>query len=165
MPDIQRIVPCLWFDREAEEAAGFYTSIFPDSRILDTTRYGDAGREIHGMPSGSIMTVEFELSGQRFTALNGGPVFRFNEAISFQVECDGQEEMDHYWDRLRRGGDENAQQCGWLKDRYGVSWQVTSRRMYEMLNDPDRARADRAMTALLSMKRIDLAELERAYGT
>jgi predicted 3-demethylubiquinone-9 3-methyltransferase (glyoxalase superfamily) len=163
MPKFKKITPCLWFDRQAEEAAEFYTSIFPNSRIVETARYGEAGHEIHGMPAGSVMTVAFELDGHGFTALNGGPVFRFNEAISFQINCDDQAEIDHYWERLTAGGDENAQQCGWLKDRFGVSWQVTSPAMYEMLNDPDRAKADRAMNAILQMKKIDLGELERVY--
>lgn len=163
MPDFKKITPCLWFDREAEEAAAFYTSIFPNSRILAVSRYGDAGQEIHGMAAGTVMTVAFELDGHGFTALNGGPVFRFNEAISFQINCDDQAEIDHYWERLTAGGDERAQQCGWLKDRFGVSWQVTSKAMYEMLNDADAASSARAMTAMLRMKKVDVAELERAF--
>lgn len=164
MPTFKKITPCLWFDREAEEAAEFYTSIFPDSRITHIARYGEAGREVHGMEAGTVMTVAFELAGHGFTALNGGPHFKFNEAISFQVNCADQAEMDHYWERLGAGGDERAQQCGWLKDRFGVSWQVTSDAMYEMLNDPDRARSDRVMSAMLQMKKIDIAELERVYS-
>lgn len=163
MPSFRKITPCLWFDRQAEEAAALYTSIFPNSRILALARYGDVGQEIHGMPAGTVMTVAFELDGHGFTALNGGPVFRFNEAISFQVNCDDQAEIDYYWERLSAGGDEAAQQCGWLKDRFGVSWQVTSTAMYEMLNDPDTAKSARAMAAMFRMKKVDLAELERAF--
>jgi predicted 3-demethylubiquinone-9 3-methyltransferase (glyoxalase superfamily) len=164
MPEFRKITPCLWFDREAEEAAEFYTSIFPNSRITEIARYGEVGREIHGMEPGSAMTVAFELDGHGFTGLNGGPVFHFNEAISFQIHCETQEELDHYWDRLTEGGDERAQQCGWLKDRFGVSWQVTGTKMYEMLNDPDRSRADRVMAAVFQMKKIDLNELEWVYA-
>src|SRR5437667_7553718 len=136
MLSIQRITPCLWFDDKAEEAAKFYTSIFRNSKITATTRYGEAGREIHGRPAGSVMTVAFELDGHGFTALNGGPVFKFNEAISFQVNCDTQQEVDHYWDKLSAGGDEKAQQCGWLKDKYGVSWQIVPKILVELLMDP-----------------------------
>src|SRR5688500_10548691 len=162
MTAVQMITPCLWFDSEAEEAANFYVGIFPNSRVNTTTRYSEAGREIHGRPPGSVLTVDFELDGQPFTALNGGPLFKFNEAISFQVICATQKELDQYWEKLGAGGDPNAQQCGWLKDRFGVSWQVVPAGMAEMLNDPDRAKADRAMTAMLRMKKIDIAELERA---
>src|SRR5499433_1866874 len=121
---MQKITPCLWFDNQAEEAANFYVSIFENSKIGHVTRYGEAGFEIHGRLAGTVMTVEFQLDGQNFVALNGGPVFKFNEAISFQVHCQTQEDIDHYWDDLSRGGDKNAQQCGWLKDKYGVSWQI-----------------------------------------
>src|SRR3974377_852248 len=121
---IRGIAPCLWFDSQAEEAASFYTSIFPKSRIGKSARYGKEGFEIHGRPEGTVMTVEFEINGQRFTALNGGPVFKFNEAVSFQVLCETQEQIDHYWGRLSEGGDPKAQQCGWLRDKFGVSWQV-----------------------------------------
>jgi predicted 3-demethylubiquinone-9 3-methyltransferase (glyoxalase superfamily) len=159
-----QIRPCLWFDDQAEEAAKFYTSFFPNSKIVAVTRYGKAGHEIHGRPAGSVMTVEFELNGQRFTALNGGPVFHFNEAVSFQVLCDTQGEIDSYWAKLSAGGDPAAQQCGWLKDRFGLSWQVVPRGLAEMLQDPGSAGATRAMTALLKMKKIDVAELERAYA-
>ena len=157
-----QIIPCLWFADEAEEAANFYVGIFPNSRVNTITRYGEAGREIHGRPPGSVLTVEFELDGQPFTALNGGPAFKFNEAVSFQVICADQKEIDRYWEKLGAAGDPKAQQCGWLKDRFGLSWQVVPAGMAEMLNDPDRAKADRAMTALLKMKKIDIAELERA---
>src|SRR5919204_4174838 len=120
----QRITPCLWFADEAEKAAKFYTGIFKNSRITTVTRYSSAGVEVHGRPAGSVMTVQFELDGQTFTALNGGPIFKFNEAISLQVNCETQEEIDYYWEKLSAGGDPKAQQCGWLKDRYGLSWQV-----------------------------------------
>jgi predicted 3-demethylubiquinone-9 3-methyltransferase (glyoxalase superfamily) len=159
----QPITPCLWFDSQAEEAARFYTGIFQNSRIVAMTRYGDAGREVHGRAAGTVMTVEFELNGQPFTALNGGPHFTFNEAVSFQVMCRTQEEVDHYWKRLGEGGDPRAQQCGWLKDKYGLSWQVVPTGMVEILNDPDREKADRAMEAMLKMKKLDIAELQRAF--
>jgi predicted 3-demethylubiquinone-9 3-methyltransferase (glyoxalase superfamily) len=128
------------------------------------SRYGEAGKEIHGRPPGSVMTVAFELEGQTFTALNGGPVFRFNEAISFQIDCETQAEVDHYWRRLSEGGDPNAQQCGWLKDRYGLSWQIVPRVLIEMLMDPDAGKSQRVMTAMLRMKKIDIDELRRAYA-
>ena len=161
---MQRLTPCLWFDDQAEEAARFYVSIFQHSKIVSVTRYGEAGRDIHGRPAGTVMTVAFELDGQAFSALNGGPAFKFNEAISFQVRCETQEEVDDYWERLSQGGDETAQQCGWLKDRYGVSWQVVPSALLEMLSDPDRARSDRVMAAMLKMKKIDIGELRRAYA-
>lgn len=160
----QRIAPCLWFDDQAEEAAAFYTSVFPNSKIVKVSRYGEAGREIHGRPAGSVMTVAFELDGQPFTALNGGPVFTFNEAISLQVHCQTQEEVDHYWEKLSAGGDPKAQQCGWLKDRYGVSWQVVPTVVADLIGDPDSERSQRAMAALLEMKKLDIAALERAYA-
>ena len=163
MQAIPKIAPCLWFDDQAEEAAGFYTAIFRNSRIVNTTRYGEAGREIHGKPAGTVMTVAFELEGQTFTALNGGPSFKFNEAISFQIDCETQEEVDYYWEKLSAGGEERAQQCGWLKDRYGVSWQVVPTALLEMLNDLDTEKSQRAMTAMLRMKKIDIDELKRAY--
>lgn len=163
MPDLPRITPCLWFDHQAEEAAFFYTTVFPNSRIVSLTRYGDAGREVHGQEAGTVMTVAFELDGQAFLALNGGPLFQFNEAISFQVSCDTQEEVDHYWQRLSEGGDERAQQCGWLKDRYGVSWQIVPKVLPRMLSDPDGEKVRRVMEALLQMKKLDIAGLEQAY--
>lgn len=164
MASVQRISPCLWFDDQGEEAARFYTSIFQNSRIIGITRYGEAGHEIHGRAAGSVMTVQFELDGTPFTALNGGPVFTFNESISFQVSCATQAEVDYYWERLSAGGDEQAQQCGWLKDRYGLSWQVVPAVLESMLNDPDSERAERVMTAVLRMKKLDVAELERAHA-
>src|SRR5918995_258285 len=133
MPLIQKITPCLWFDDRAEEAVEFYTAVFRNSKIVKIARYGEAGFEIHGKPAGTVMTVAFELDGQTFTALNGGPLFKFNEAISLEVNCQTQEEVDYYWERLSAGGDPKAQQCGWLKDKYGVSWQVVPTGMYEML--------------------------------
>lgn len=160
----QRIHPCLWFDDQGEEAARFYTGIFKNSRIVSVTRYGTAGFEIHRRPAGSVMTVEFELEGQPFTALNGGPLFKFNEAISFEVYCESQEGIDYYWDKLTAGGDPKAQQCGWLKDRYGVSWQVVPTGMAEMMKDPASPAAERAMQAVLRMKKLDIAELKKAYA-
>lgn len=160
----QRITPCLWFDDQAEEAATLYTSVFPGSRIVTVSRYGEAGREVHGRPPGSVMVVAFELEGQAFTALNGGPVFKFNEAISLQVSCRTQEEVDHYWERLSRGGDERAQQCGWLKDRYGLSWQIIPVALMEMMADPDPVKAGRVMQAMLQMKKIDIKGLRQAYS-
>lgn len=158
-----KIVPCLWFDNQAEEAAAFYTGIFGNSRIGRVTRYGKAGFEFHGRPEGSAMTVEFELDGQAFIALNGGPTFTFNEAVSFQVLCDSQDEVDYFWDRLGAGGDAQAQQCGWLKDRFGVSWQVIPRTLVELVGDPGSARSQRAMQAMLVMKKIDLQAIRQAY--
>jgi predicted 3-demethylubiquinone-9 3-methyltransferase (glyoxalase superfamily) len=160
----QRITPCLWFDDQAEEAATLYTSIFPGSRIVTVSRYGEAGREVHGRPPGSVMVVAFELEGQAFTALNGGPVFKFNEAISLQVSCRTQEEVDHYWEKLSRGGDERAQQCGWLKDRYGLSWQIVPVALMEMMADPDPVKSGRVMQAMLQMKKIDIKGLREAYS-
>ena len=161
---MQKISPCLWFDNQAEEAARFYTGIFKNSKIVSITKYGEAGREIHGRPAGSVMTVAFELNGQSFTALNGGPLFKFNEAISLQVFCANQEEVDHYWERLSAGGDRNAQQCGWLKDRYGVSWQVIPTVLLEMVSDPNSKKSQRAFEAMLQMKKLDIDKLTRAYN-
>jgi predicted 3-demethylubiquinone-9 3-methyltransferase (glyoxalase superfamily) len=160
----QKITPCLWFDDEAEAAVTFYTGIFRNSKVVSVSRYGEAGHEIHGKPAGTVLTVAFELEGQVFTALNGGPVFKFNEAISFQVDCETQEEVDYYWEKLSEGGDPKAQQCGWLKDKYGASWQVVPRVLVEMMSDPDSEKSGRAMEAMLQMKKIDIAELKRAYG-
>jgi len=160
---VQKITPCLWFDHQAEEAAAFYTAIFTNSRIGRVTRYGKEGFEIHGRPEGSAMTVEFELDGQAFTALNGGPVFRFNEAVSFQVMCESQAEVDFYWEKLSQDGDEQAQQCGWLKDKFGLSWQVVPRALIELVGDPGSEKAQRAMRAILQMKKIDLEKIRQAY--
>jgi predicted 3-demethylubiquinone-9 3-methyltransferase (glyoxalase superfamily) len=163
MSGLQRIAPCLWFDDQAEQAAEYYTSIFPNSRTLAVSRFSEAGQEIHGRPPGSVMTVDFELDGQRFTALNGGPVFTFNEAISLMVKCETQDEIDYYWGKLTAGGDEAAQQCGWLKDKFGVSWQVVPTVLDRMMTDRDPAKAARATEAMLQMKKFDIAALERAF--
>jgi predicted 3-demethylubiquinone-9 3-methyltransferase (glyoxalase superfamily) len=162
MQNMQKITPCLWFDDRAQAAAEFYIGIFPNSKILHISHYGEAGTEIHGKPAGSVLAVAFELNGQMFTALNGGPTFKFNEAISFQVDCQDRAEVDYYWDKLSDGGDETAQQCGWLKDRYGVSWQIIPRILVELLNDPDPEKSQTAMTAMLQMKKIDIDALQRA---
>ena len=159
----QRITSCLWFDTEAEQAAKFYTGVFSNSRITATTRYSAAGQEVHGQKPGSVMTVSFELDGQTFVGLNGGPLFKFNEAVSFQINCDTQEEIDYYWEKLGAGGDPKAQVCGWLKDRFGLSWQVVPRMMDELLKDEKSGGAQRAMNAMLKMKKLDIAELRRAY--
>jgi predicted 3-demethylubiquinone-9 3-methyltransferase (glyoxalase superfamily) len=160
----KRIAPCLWFDSEAEEAAKFYVSIFKNSRITTITRYTAAGRETHKKPPGSVMTVTFELDGQPFTALNGGRLFKFNEAVSLQVNCDSQEEVDYYWEKLSTGGDPKAQQCGWLKDKYGLSWQVVPTMMDDLFKDHESGTAQRAMEAMLRMKKIDIGELKRAVA-
>ncbi|ABD12272.1 hypothetical protein CcI156_06065 [Frankia sp. CcI156] len=150
------ITPCLWFDTQGEEAARFYTSIFPNSRIVDITRYGPAGPR----PEGTVMTVRFELDGQEYVALNGGPEFTFSEGISLQVGCGSQAEIDEYWDRLTDGGE--AGPCGWLKDRYGLSWQIVPTALSELLDDPDPGRSQRAMQAMLKMSKLDIEELRRA---
>lgn len=155
-----RIAPCLWFDHEAEAAATLYTSIFNNSRIGTISRYGKAGHEFHGKEPGSVMTVTFELDGLPFLALNGGPDFTFNEAISFQVFCDSQEEVDHFWEIFSEGG--IIQQCGWLKDRFGVSWQVMPRMLPELLNHPDAEKSQKVMQALLRMKKLDIEVLRQA---
>jgi predicted 3-demethylubiquinone-9 3-methyltransferase (glyoxalase superfamily) len=157
-----KIAPCLWFDGQAEDAAKFYTGIFRDSKIVATSRYTEAGQEVHHQKPGTVMTVAFELEGQTFTALNGGPVFKFSEAISFQVNCEDQQEVDYYWDQLSAGGPPEAQQCGWLKDRFGVSWQVVPRILPELMASSDPAKSQRAMTALLKMKKLDIAALQEA---
>jgi predicted 3-demethylubiquinone-9 3-methyltransferase (glyoxalase superfamily) len=164
MPATLRIAPCLWFDDRAEEAARFYVGIFKNSKIRDISRYSDAGHEVHGRPAGSVMAVSFELDGQPFTALNGGPLFKFSEAISFQIGCETQEEVDHYWSKLSVGGDPNAQQCGWLKDKFGLSWQVVPKILFKLLMDPDPAKSKRAMEAMLQMKKFDIAKLKRAHA-
>lgn len=159
----QKIAPCLWFDRQAEEAANFYTSIFKNSKVGRTSYYSKEGQEIHGGKPGSVLTVEFELEGQKFLALNGGPLFKFTEAISLQVLCEDQNEIDYFWDKLREGGGEESQ-CGWLKDRFGLSWQVTPRILPEMLLDTDQAKVDRVFKAFMPMKKFDLAKLKQAYA-
>jgi predicted 3-demethylubiquinone-9 3-methyltransferase (glyoxalase superfamily) len=153
---MKQIVPCLWFDTEGQAAAEFYTSLFPNSRILDVSHYGEAGPRA----AGTVMTVNFELNGQEFLALNGGPDFTFTEAVSFQVFCEDQDEVDRYWIALSEGGEEGP--CGWLKDRFGLSWQIVPTRLTELLRDPDQGRAQRAMAAMLRMQKIEIAELERA---
>jgi predicted 3-demethylubiquinone-9 3-methyltransferase (glyoxalase superfamily) len=165
MVTTQRISPCFWFDDQAEEAANFYIGIFKNSRITTISRYGSAGQEIHHRPPGSVMVVAFELDGQAFTALNGGPIFKFNEAVSLQVYCATQQEIDHYWEKLSAGGDPKAQQCGWLKDRYGLSWQIVPNNMDELFADAESPGGQRAMSAMLKMKKLDIAELRQArYG-
>lgn len=159
---MQGITPFLWFDNQAEEAASFYTSLFKNSRVLNVARYGEAGAEVSGIPRGTVMTVTFELDGQEFTALNGGPAFTFSEAISFMVKCETQEEVDRLWERLTEGGE--AGECGWLKDRYGVSWQIVPTALGEMLQDSDPRRSERVTAALLKMKKIDIEKLRQAYG-
>lgn len=153
----------LWFDTQAEEAARYYTGIFKDSKMGAITHYSEAGKEIHGMEPGSVLTVGFELNGLGFIGLNGGPHFTFNEAISLEVPCDDQAELDYYWDRLGQGGDPNAQQCGWLKDKYGVSWQIVPKAWEEMYTHPDKEKRDRAFAAMMQMKKLDIAELQRAF--
>jgi predicted 3-demethylubiquinone-9 3-methyltransferase (glyoxalase superfamily) len=153
---MNEITPCLWFDTDGEDAAKLYTSVFPNSKILDVSRYGEAGPR----PAGTVMTVSFELDGQKFVALNGGPEFNFSEAISFQVSCKNQDEVDRYWSKLSNGGEEGP--CGWLKDRFGLSWQIIPAVLPELLGDPDREKSQRVMAAMLKMKKIDIGELERA---
>jgi predicted 3-demethylubiquinone-9 3-methyltransferase (glyoxalase superfamily) len=159
-----KIAPCLWFDNQAEEAAHFYVSVFKNSKIVSTSRYPKAGQEVHRRQPGSVMTVEFELGGQPFTALNGGPEFKFNEAVSLQIYCKDQQELDYYWDKLTKGGDPKAQQCGWLKDKYGVSWQVVPESMLDLFRNHESEKAQRAMEAMLKMKKIDIRELDRAVA-
>lgn len=160
----QRISPFLWFDHQAEEAARHYVSIFDDSRIVKTVRYNAEGAVASGQPEGSVMIVAFELDGQAFTAINGGPHFEFNESISLVVNCRNQAEIDRYWERLNEGGDPEAQQCGWLKDRYGLSWQVVSTEVIDLVSSDDAGKASRAMAAVLRMKKIDIATVLRAAG-
>jgi predicted 3-demethylubiquinone-9 3-methyltransferase (glyoxalase superfamily) len=163
MPVTNRISTGLWFDDQAEPAASFYTGIFPNSRITAITRYSAAGFEMHHRPAGSVMVVAFELDGSSFTALNGGPHFNFTEAISMQVNCSTQDEIDFYWTQLSAGGDPKAQQCGWLKDRYGLSWQIVPGNMDELYADGNSAASERVMTAMLQMKKMDIAALRRAH--
>ena len=160
---MQKITPFLWFDGKAEEAANFYTSVFKNSKIVSVARYGDEAAKASGMPKGTAMTVAFELDGQKFVALNGGPHFKFTEAVSFVVNCKTQDEVDHYWEKLSAGGDEKAQQCGWLKDKYGLSWQIVPTVMVEMLQDKDPKKSGRVMQALLKMKKLDIKTLKQAY--
>jgi predicted 3-demethylubiquinone-9 3-methyltransferase (glyoxalase superfamily) len=158
-----RIAPCLWFASEALEAAKFYVRIFRNSKIRKIVRYGKAGREQHGQKPGTVLIVEFELDGRKFTALNGGPIFRFNEAVSLQVFCKDQKEVDYYWKKLGAGGDPAAQVCGWLKDKYGLSWQIVPERQLEMISNPKSAKSQRAFAEMMRHKKPDLAAVQRAY--
>lgn len=155
------ITPCLWFDDQAEEAAKFYVSIFKNAKVTSITRYGEAGARASGRPKGSVMTVTFEIEGQEFVALNGGPMFKFTEAISLMVRCETQKDIDDMWNKLSDGGEEGP--CGWLKDKYGLSWQIVAPGIDEMLNDQDAGKSDRVMEAVLQMGKIDLARLKQAY--
>jgi predicted 3-demethylubiquinone-9 3-methyltransferase (glyoxalase superfamily) len=157
---VKGLMPCLWFDTQAEAAANHYVSIFPKSKLGKITRYGKEGKEIHGKPAGSVLTVEFEIEGVKFIALNGGPQFKFDEAVSFQVLCETQADIDYFWSKLAQGGEEGP--CGWLKDKFGLSWQVVPTVLPEMLQDPNAGRADRAMKAMLQMRKLDIAALQRA---
>jgi predicted 3-demethylubiquinone-9 3-methyltransferase (glyoxalase superfamily) len=159
----QKITPFLWFDNQAEEAAKFYTSVFKNSKIENVTRYDEEGSKVSGRPKGSLMTVPFQIEGQEFVALNGGPMFKFTEAISFIVNCETQKEVDYYWEKLSAGGEEV--QCGWLKDRFGLSWQVVPTVLTEMLQDKDPQKAQRVMAAMLKMKKIEIADLRKAYDS
>ena len=158
----KRITPFLWFDDQAEEAANYYVSIFDNSRIVTVNRYGKEGAKTTGKPEGSVMTVAFELDGEQFSAINGGPLFTFNPALSLVVHCRNQHEVDHFWNHLSKDGDPSAQACGWLKDRYGLSWQIVPTQLIELLSHPDPAKAGKVMQAMLGMKKIDIAALENA---
>ncbi len=158
---MKTITPCLWFDNQAEAAANFYVSIFKNSKIGDIARYGEEGAKVSGRPKGTVMTVTFELEGQGFMALNGGPIFQFSPAISFMVRCTTQDEVDELWEKLSQGGE--TQQCGWLKDKYGVSWQIVPTVLDEMMRDKDAKKSERVMNALLQMKKIDINGLKKAY--
>ncbi|QQO08856.1 VOC family protein [Breznakiella homolactica] len=160
---MEKISTCLWFDSQAEAAARFYTGVFKNSSIGKIERYGKAGQEYHRQAEGSVMTVDFELDGRSFTALNGGPVFTFNEAVSLVITCETQDEVDYYWDRLSDGGDPAAQVCGWLKDKYGLSWQVVPSIIPRLSADPDRAKVERMLTAMYTMKKLNIAELQKAF--
>lgn len=160
---MQKITPNLWFNTEAEEAAKFYTAIFKNSSIGHISRYGKEGFEVHHMPEGTALTVEFQLEGQKFLGLNGGPIFKFTEAVSFIVNCDNQEELDYYWEKLSEGGDKNAQQCGWLKDKFGLSWQVVPSILAELMTSEDKAKSGRVMNAVMQMKKIDIQTLKEAF--
>lgn len=157
---MQKITPFLWFNNEAEEAAEFYTSIFENSKIIHVARYSESGSKAAGQPKGSVMTVAFQIEGQNFTAINGGPVFKFSEAVSFVINCETQKEIDHYWEKLSEGGDPNAQQCGWLKDKYGLSWQIVPSQLGELMSDP--SKSERVMSAILKMKKLDIKTLQEA---
>lgn len=162
MATIKKLIPNLWFNTEAEEAAKFYTSIFKNSGIDRITRYPNVGQEIHKKEPGSVMTVEFHLEEVKFVGLNGGPNFKFNESVSFQVDCNDQNELDYFWEKLSEGGDPSAQQCGWLKDKFGLSWQVVPTRLDELLNDSDQEKVEHVFSAMLKMKKLNVLELEEA---
>ena len=158
---MQKISHCLWFDRQAEDAAKFYTSVFKGGKIGKVTHYTEEGFEIHGMPTGTVMTVDFEIMGQKYMALNGGPIFKFNEAFSIVVNCENQDEIDYYWKNLSKGGQEI--ECGWLKDQFGLCWQIVPTVLSQMLSDPDQKKVKRVTHAFLKMKKFDIAELKKAY--
>jgi predicted 3-demethylubiquinone-9 3-methyltransferase (glyoxalase superfamily) len=160
---MQKITPFLWFDAKAEEAANFYCSVFDNSRVLTVSRYGEAGAKAAGMPVGTAMVVEFELAGQKFSAINGGPHFRFSPAVSFLVSCETQDEVDYFWDKLGEGGDEKARQCGWLADKYGLSWQIVPTALSKLMTSGTPAQREAVMQALLKMKKIDIEALRRAF--
>lgn len=160
---MQKITPNLWFDKEAEEAANFYTSIFKNSKITSVTRYGKSGAEVSGMPEGAVMSISFELDGQSFVGINGGPMFKFTEAISLMIECEDQAEIDYFWEKLTADGGAESQ-CGWLKDKFGLSWQVTPKGFDEMINKGEPEKTERAMKAMFGMKKIDIAEIKKAYS-
>jgi predicted 3-demethylubiquinone-9 3-methyltransferase (glyoxalase superfamily) len=158
--NMRDIITHLWFDKQAEDAVNFYVSVFKDSKINEITHYTEAGEKVHKMPAGLVMTIDFELNGQKFLALNGGPIFRFTEAVSLVVPCDSQEEIDEYWEKLSAGGEKSAQQCGWLKDKYGLSWQIVPADMNEIMKDLNKS--EKAMAAFINMKKIDVAALKAA---
>jgi predicted 3-demethylubiquinone-9 3-methyltransferase (glyoxalase superfamily) len=160
----KKITPCLWFDGQAEEAVNFYLTVFKDSKITAILHYGEAGKEIHGRLPGSVLMIAFELNGQSFTALNGGPQFKFNEAVSLQIDCATQEEVDCFWEKLSEGGDPEAQQCGWVKDKFGLSWQIVPSIVPEIFSDHTSANSQRAFAAMMQMKKLDIAELQRAFA-
>lgn len=164
MPAIKHIAACLWFDSQAEDAANFYVSVFDDAKIVRIARYTDAGFDIHHKPAGSVLTVEFELSGYKFTALNGGPELKMNEGVSFEIHCESQDEIDYYWEKLGEGGDPKAQVCGWLKDKFGVSWQVVPAMIPELVADSDKTKVSRMLNAMFAMKKLDIAKLEQAFN-
>jgi len=161
--DKLQITTCLWFDGQAEDAANFYVSIFKKSKITHIQRYTDAGKEHHGHEAGTVLVAEFELNGHRFVGLNGGPQFKHSPAVSFMINCDTQEEVDYYWDKLKEGGPEEAQQCGWVTDKFGVSWQVVPKVLYEMMSHPDKEKANRATVAMMHMKKLEIEGLQKAF--
>lgn len=164
MATIQKITPMFWFDKQAEEAARYYTSIFPNSSIGKISYYGKEGFEIHHMPEGAVMTIEFQLDGQKFAALNGGPLFQFSESISFIVNCDDQQELDYYWNKLTEGGDKNSQMCGWLKDKFGLSWQIVPSILPDLLQSKNAAASQRVMAVVMQSKKLDIKSLQDAYN-